>query len=163
MVPRFGFQGVGTSGGAALAGGPDFWNVCALPGGLSSLASGSCLRTQENNRHVVPGLISCVKASGAPALLPDGCVLGWAPDLGATASGKPARTLPALGTRRQSDAWGIGVRGWESDLGLALVTLDREVVPCKAIVFPLAHLRARSRRGVGGETRSLPGTCRIWL
>lgn len=71
-----GFRGWGLSGGAALAGSPDFWNVCALPGGLSSLASGSCLRTQENNRHVAPGLINCVKALGAELFSPAVCLAG---------------------------------------------------------------------------------------
>lgn len=117
MVPRFGFQGVGTFRRGGFGRQPRFLEcVCsawwAKQFGIRFLPSN---QTQENNRHVAPGLISCVKA--LPASSSPGCVLGWARKLAATASGEPSCTPPGFGRPvGKMMHQGIGVRWSESDL-----------------------------------------------
>lgn len=161
--PALGFRGWGLAGGAALAGGPDFWNVCALPGGLSSLASGSCLRRQENNRHVAPGLISRVKALGAVlfSLLcawlgpPISRPLHWGARLNTPGSGRPA-------VQRMHQ--GIGVRGSESDLGTCVRDIGSGSGPVQKPLCFFWHLYMLAHQQVwGAGAQFLPSTCHVWM
>lgn len=56
MSPGLGFRG-GDLQAAALAGSPDFWNACALPGG-PAVGHQVPWRWQENNGCGLPGSLA---------------------------------------------------------------------------------------------------------